>query len=85
MVTPITSADTQIYAIKKSKNVRVKLNVAKTTEDEQVMKEILSTGSNREIVALASNPNLTEDIEIGIIDKNIPTATNALISRTDGK
>lgn len=79
----ITGANTQIYALKNTENIRVKVALARTTEDEAVMAEILKSGTRREIIELAGNKNLTEDLSKAIIDKNIPQATQKLVTRRD--
>jgi len=81
----ITSAKTQLYALKNLDNVRVKLDIARTTEDVSVMKEIIDDGTTRELVALATNPNLTSEIERELVDLSKENAriSKALFSRSE--
>jgi len=85
MTNPITSSDNQIYALKHVKNVGVKLQIARTTQDVDVMKVVLDKGSTREIIHLAKNTNLPDDIVQAIIDKDINLATKALVSRRENE
>ena len=81
----ITSAKTQLYALNNLNNTRVRVNIAKTTEDLSVMKEIINDGATRELVALASNPNLTGEIERELVDLSKENAriAKALFNRNE--
>lgn len=49
-------------------NLAAKVKVARTIDDKKVQEEILENGNPRELMALASNPNIDEDIQLKLAE-----------------
>lgn len=80
----ITSPSTQVKFLESS-NTRAQVQVARTTESIEVMEKIISDMKPRLLVALASNPNLPEEIEhkLAELSEKHPAIGKALLSRHD--
>jgi hypothetical protein len=76
----ITNSDIQIKAFNEG-NLRIKLQLARTTEDKKVQEIILKEDNPRVLIALASNLNLDRAVEEELAGSKLPGVVSALLSR----
>jgi len=77
----ITSIGTQQYVLQTG-SMRNRLQIASTTQDVELQKELLESKSIRLLIALASNPDLDPEIEQALVEKKNTQITNTLLNRT---
>jgi hypothetical protein len=78
----ITSVKTQnlIYSNGPTQN---QVLIARRTDDPKLQEEIAGGENLRVLVALASNPNLSQDVERILAETNNVRINNALLSRQE--
>lgn len=76
----ITSPAIQKQAFK-SGDLKIQLQIARTTESREVQEEIAESDNPRLLVALAGNVNLHPSVEKMLVETELPGVISALLNR----